>query len=100
MWVVMLERNWMEMDECINEVNGKMEQPTLSKTRRGCINSLPWPAMGLTCYNLEVTDTFRVSNKEAAAKDKEEAEKIAATKKKEKAEKLAAAKKEQAFLYY
>ncbi|GJV08119.1 integrase, catalytic region, zinc finger, CCHC-type containing protein [Tanacetum coccineum] len=24
-----------KMDECINEVNGKMEQPTLSKTRRG-----------------------------------------------------------------
>ncbi|GJS15919.1 putative reverse transcriptase domain-containing protein [Tanacetum coccineum] len=43
------------MDECIIEVNGKMEQPTLSKTRRG----------SKTCYNLEVTDTFRVSNKNA-----------------------------------
>ncbi|GKE92891.1 hypothetical protein Tco_1573986, partial [Tanacetum coccineum] len=50
MWVGMLERKMMEMDECINKMyEWKMEQPTLSKTRRGCINSYngrPWAGVG------------------------------------------------------
>ncbi|GKB04420.1 hypothetical protein Tco_0832563 [Tanacetum coccineum] len=36
------------MDECINEVYGKMEQPTLSKTRRGCINTTMEAGHGLS----------------------------------------------------
>ncbi|GJR94520.1 hypothetical protein Tco_0266694 [Tanacetum coccineum] len=51
MWVGLLERNLDGMDECIMECvenkwnNQLMEQPTLSKTRRGCINTTmagPW----------------------------------------------------------
>ncbi|GJT80759.1 hypothetical protein Tco_1055101 [Tanacetum coccineum] len=56
MWVGMLEKTWMKMDECINELYGKMEQPTLSKTRRGCINSLTMAGHGPTCrdYSLSI----------------------------------------------
>ncbi|GJT29368.1 hypothetical protein Tco_0909643 [Tanacetum coccineum] len=50
MWVGLLERNLDGMDECIMECVKQMEQPTLSKTRRGLDTTL------------EVTDTFRVSN--------------------------------------
>ncbi|GJY10259.1 hypothetical protein Tco_0378444 [Tanacetum coccineum] len=48
-WVVMLERDWMEKwMNCIKMEYGKMEQPTLSKARRGAyIGPIghPWAMM-------------------------------------------------------